>query len=69
MSTVVKFSEKLVQETCCHDSVFGDSMEKQIEHRLRIGKIAEENPNLSYNFIKDILIAKQDVKGAEVLPY
>ena len=36
------------------------SLPKQIEHWSRIGKIAEENPDLPYAMIRDILIADQE---------
>ena len=34
-----------------------------------IGKTAEENPDLPYNFIKDILLAQQEAADGEVIPF
>ncbi len=45
------------------------SAPKQIEFWAKIGKIVEENPDLPYEFIKDILISKEEVAAGEVTPY
>lgn len=42
------------------------SISKQIEYWAKIGKVAEENPDLPYSFIKDILLGQQEV-GMEQL--
>jgi hypothetical protein len=38
---------------------------EEIEHWARIGKIAEENPDLPYAFIEDVLKAKAEIDGGE----
>jgi hypothetical protein len=38
---------------------------KQIEYWSRIGKIAEENPDLPFAMIRDILIAEQEEATSE----
>ena len=35
----------------------------------RLGKIAEENPDLPIGFVKDILISLQEVEAGEVSEY
>lgn len=67
--TTVKLSEKLINEARRYGSVCSRSTPKQIEHWSRIGKIAEENPDLSYDFIKGIMLAKLEVEDGEVAPY
>ena len=42
---------------------------KQIEHWVKIGRIAEENPDLPYNFIKDILLSLEEEKTEKPVPY
>ena len=39
--------------------------EEKKEHWARIGKIAEENPDLPYAFIEDILKAKAEIDSGE----
>jgi len=42
---------------------------KQIEYWARIGKIADENPDLPLDFIKGILIGMEEVKAGDVSEY
>jgi hypothetical protein len=44
-------------------------MPKQIEHWAKIGKIAEENPDLPYEFIQKILEARQEMKTEKPMPF
>lgn len=67
--TTVKLSDKLINEARRYGSVCSRSTPKQIEYWARIGKIAEDNPDLSYDFIKVILIAKQEADDGETTPY
>ncbi len=41
----------------------------QIEHWAKIGKIAEENPDLSFEFIRDSLLAKAEIENGLVDDY
>lgn len=41
----------------------------QIEHWAKIGKMAEENPDLTYKFIRDILLAKAEIASGLVDDY
>ena len=67
--TTIKLSDKLINEARRYGIVCSRSTPKQIEYWARIGKIAEDNPDLSYDFIKGILIAKQEVDDGETTPY
>jgi hypothetical protein len=69
MSVTVKLSDQLVKDARCFGEVYSRSVPKQIEYWSRIGKIAEENPDLSYGFIKDILMGQQEVLEGETTPY
>lgn len=61
----VKLSDELVNQARQYGDVYHRSIPKQIEYWSRIGKIAEENPDLPYSFIKDILLARQE----EAVPF
>jgi len=65
-SHAVKLSEELIQEARHYGSVYSRSVPKQIEYWSRIGRIAEENPDLSYAFIKEILLAKSEAADGEL---
>jgi hypothetical protein len=65
----VKLSDELVKQARQYGDVYQRSIAKQIEYWSRIGKISEENPDLPYSFIKDILLAKQEAESGDVTPY
>jgi hypothetical protein len=68
-SNAVKLSSDILVEADRYARVFSRSLPKQIEHWARIGKIAEENPDLSYEFIKDILLGLEEAKTGAVSEY
>ena len=44
-------------------------MTAQIEYWANIGKIAEENPDLHFAFIKEILLGLEELKEGEKVEY
>ena len=60
MSINVKLPEALVESARRYGTVEHRSVPKQIEYWSQIGKIAAENPDLSFSVIRDILIADQE---------
>lgn len=62
MPTAVRISEELVFEAKKMSKVEHRSITGQIEHWARIGKIAEENPNLTYDLIKEILLGVEELE-------
>ena len=60
MAINVKLSDALVGQAKRYGNVQHRSVPKQIEYWSRIGKIAEENPDLPFALIRDILIANQE---------
>jgi hypothetical protein len=60
MSINVKLTESLVEQARRYAAIEHRSVPKQIEYWSRIGKIAEENPDLPFSMIRDILIADQE---------
>ncbi len=69
MATTVKLSDEAINEARRYSKIYSRSTPKQIEYWMTIGKIAEENPDLSYNFIKEIMLAQSDLNNDEVIPY
>ena len=65
MSVNVKLSKKLVDQAKSHALVQHRSVPKQIEYWSRIGKFAEENPDLPFFMIRDILISDQEAVVGE----
>jgi len=69
MATAVRISETLVREAKLMSSVDNRSVTGQIEHWAKIGKCAEENPSLTYNLIKEILIGIEELNQGESTEY
>lgn len=69
VATAVRISEKLVNEAKKYSNVDHRSITGQIEHWARIGKCAEDNPDLTYGLIKEILIGLQELEQGERSEY
>jgi len=69
MTTAVRVSDKLVKEARLVSAVESRSVTGQIEHWARIGKCAEENPELTYSLIKDILVGMEELDRGECSEY
>ncbi len=68
MAVNVKLSEQLVEQAKRYGGIEHRSIPKQIEYWSQIGKIAQENPDLPFSLIREILIAdKEPVIGEYVL--
>ncbi|MDG1868176.1 MAG: ParD-like family protein [Yoonia sp.] len=69
MPQSVKLSDELIKQARHYGDVYHRSTAKQIEYWSTIGKISEENPDLPYSFIKNILLAQREVRSGDVTPY
>jgi len=69
MATAVRISEKLVNEAKKFSRVDHRSITGQIEHWAKIGKCAEENPDLTYSLIKEILMGLEELDQGERSEY
>ena len=69
MNTAVRLSEAMVMQARTSSKAMHRSVSKQIEYWARIGKVAEENPDLPYSFIKDILLGQQEAAMKQLEAY
>ena len=69
MAKAIKLSDELVVDATIHGKAQHRSAPKQIEYWARIGKIAEENPEMNLAFIKGILIGIEEKRAGEVSEY
>jgi len=69
MSTAVRVSERLLKAARLVSAVDNRSITGQIEHWARIGKCAEENPDLPYQLIKEILMGVEELDQGEYSEY
>ncbi len=69
MATAVRVSDQLVRDARLRSAVDNRSVKGQIEHWARIGKCAEENPDLPYSLIKDILTGLKELEQGQKSEY
>lgn len=69
MATAVRISEELANDAKKFSRVDHRSLTGQIEHWARMGKCAEENPDLTYSLIKEILIGVEELERGEKSKY
>ena len=68
MAKAIKLSDELVVDAATHGKAQHRSAPRQIEYWARIGKIADENPDLTLGFVKDILTGFRDLDSGETKP-
>jgi hypothetical protein len=69
MPTAVRITDDLVRDAKIFSKIDKRSLTGQIEHWARIGKCAEENPDLTYALIRDILIGLSELEQGESSEY
>ncbi|PIJ43293.1 hypothetical protein [Tatumella sp. OPLPL6] len=62
MATSIRLDDGFVESIKIYADVAKRSVPKQIEHWASIGKILEENPDLTYEFVMETLLAKQELE-------
>jgi len=66
MTTTIRLSDSIVHDAQIFGKLYNRSVPKQIEFWSRIGKIAEANPEMSYNEIHEILFALEEKNVGDV---
>jgi len=69
MAKAIKLSEQLVSDAAIHAKAQHRSTPRQIEYWARIGKIADENPDLPLGFVKDILTGLAESEAGDSSAY
>jgi hypothetical protein len=69
MPISVRLSNEIVNAEKTVGAVMHRSGASQIEFWAEIGKIAEENPELPYSFIKETLLAKAEMDNGMLSDY
>ena len=69
MAKAVRVSDDLAREARKYSRVEKRSITGQIEHWAQIGKCAEENPDLTYGLIKEILLGIEELEQGESSEY
>ncbi len=66
MATVVKLSDQLIELAKPYAVAEHRSVSEQIEFWARLGKAAEDNPELPIHFIKNTLIAIAEANTSQL---
>ena len=69
MATAVIISKNLLREARKYSKIDHRSLTGQIEHWASIGKCAEENPDLTYDLIKEIFLGIHELDQGEKAEY
>jgi hypothetical protein len=69
MGIAVRISDKLVSDAKIKSKVDNRSLTGQIEYWAKIGKIAEENPDIPYTLLKEILIGIEQLDSGQGIEY
>lgn len=69
MPRSVRLDDTFVREAQVYADANHRTVPKQIEHWAQIGRIAEDNPDLPYEFIKDALVATAEMDAGAVEEY
>jgi len=69
MSIAVRVSKRLIERARLQSKVENRSVTGQIEYWAKIGKIAEENPDLSFSHIKEVLIGIEQLENGDKTEY
>ena len=69
MTSAVRITDDLVRDAKIFSKIEKRSITGQIEHWARIGKCSEENPDLTYSLIKDMLIGLAELEQGESSEY
>lgn len=69
MATSVRLDDEFVAQAKIHAESEKRSVPKQIEYWAKIGQIMMDNPDLSYEFVQEALLATEEAKQGAVKPY
>ena len=69
MTKAIRISDGLADQAKKYSRVEHRSLAGQIEHWAKVGKYAEENPGLTYDLIKEIMIGIDELENDEKTEY
>jgi hypothetical protein len=69
MPTAIRISDDLLSNARSISKLENRSITGQIEHWATIGRIAEENPDMPYALIKEILRGKAEIESGRFSDY
>lgn len=68
-TTSIRIDQELVDKAAIMGKALHRTTPKQIEHWAKIGVMMEDNPELSYEFVKQAIIAKAEKEAGKLEAY
>ena len=69
MSIAIRISDPLARKARVHSRALHRSLAGQIEYWAKMGGILEDNPDLSFSFVREILVGREQAESGELTPY
>ncbi len=69
MPTAIEISDDIIHDAGIYAKTDKRTITRQIEHWTRIGKCAEENPDLTYDLIREILTGIEELEQGKSSEY
>ena len=68
-TTSVRLDQALVEKATIMAKALNRTPPKQIEHWAKIGEIMEDNPDLPYQFVKQVIIGAAEREAGKLESY
>jgi len=68
-SSSIRLDQDLLQRATIMAKALNRTTPKQIEHWAKIGEIMEDNPDLPYEFVRQVIIAKAEKEAGKLEIY
>jgi len=68
-SASIRIEKELFERASIMAKVYSRTAPKQIEHWAKIGEIMEDNPDLTYDFVRQALISKAEKEVGKLEEY
>ena len=65
----IRLNQEIVEKATIMAKAFNRTPPKQIEHWAKIGEMMEDNPDLPYEFVKQVIIAKAEKEAGKLEKY
>lgn len=68
-ATSIRLDADFVDDVKAHADAQSRSVPKQIEYWAKIGRIAEDNPDMPFSLINEVLLAKSEIDNGRMTKY
>lgn len=69
MTQPVRLDDAFIADVKLHAAAAHRSVPQQIEYWARIGHMVEDNPDLPFSFIKDVMLAAEQINEGNMTRY